>query len=487
MEVLISLGENFLKKYQRYLLVVLVFLGTIFLHYFTVSPEIEDNNNDSEEEVSTKNPDLDGKRREKHYQEIFQSLPGDTFRVGALMTSKKQEVVEIFVGSPLEELNKIGEWELSPSLNGEYKELVFRTDRRYENVTLRLKDSRLVAEEEWGDSVVHIRSFFVSRVDARNDFEVKNLEPTLFGVSVAYQEILFSEKKETSSDASMWIFQSQGDFLKAIEFSGEASGYGRQPYIFELSAWNQEKKEKEAKVLQRKVFVLDELRDLQVESGNYQIPFLSPLNSGQWYVVTFFREAPKDKEGLFSITSLATDINPDSYTESGDLLLYMSRRATGKNGRGILDQARLEDTGKGYMYFFELQNEEVDYVNLYDASSGIVFDQKKRMVSGKQKNGGFFSYKFDTIYPFDRFVLNATQKGDDEKEIKLEYSFDNTLWKEVSFTQDKGSSQRFSLILPGNRVEHVVYVRVGYNGEEKKSGFFALEALSVNASVGKFR
>lgn len=155
------------------------------------------------------------------------------------------------------------------------------------------------------------------------------------------------------------------------------------------------------------------------------------------------------------------------------------------NGSTILDYARLEDFGGNIFYSFALQNKEIDYTNIFSASESIRFDFKKRVVVGDERRKEFYVYKFDTAYPFEKFVLQALQRGVTPGEIRLEYSFDNEFWHEVSFTQKEKESQKFFLSLPGNGKDKVVYLRVSYNGKESKSGTFAIQELSVNASIAK--
>jgi hypothetical protein len=149
--------------------------------------------------------------------------------------------------------------------------------------------------------------------------------------------------------------------------------------------------------------------------------------------------------------------------------------------------AKLEDLGRGLRYSFSLQGTPVDYVNIFDKSEGVRFDREKKRVTGLQKNGEFLIYKFDTVYPYEKFVVSALQSGNDEKEVKLEYSFDGAFWQEISFAQAKKKPQKFDLTLKGDGKQRFVYVRSSYNGEEKKSGFFGLESLTVDASVPKVK
>lgn len=494
---------SFLRKNLRFLFVCFVFLLAFFYHYFIIPPEASKGSKVSKEKVQIVQPDLDVKRPEKIYPHILQSQAGDVFRIGVFVSTKNAENIEIFAESGLNEVLKIGEWNLEPSENGEYKELFFSAPGRYENIIIRLQkneerdtavseQNKTTIHKKWDDSAVYIRSFFVSRVEIGDISESHNLAPTVFGISSLKRDVLLREE-DASKDAkeqnnlTEWVFQSSGDFLQALEFSGKKVGSGRQEYVFSLRRYFPDKKEKEGELLHTAAFVLDALDDLLVATGNYRMQFPFPLIQGEWYKVTFIKTPSKDRDNFFTIGPLETDIEDDSDAPAGDLTLLTGERLRTKNDASFPDGAKLEDLGKNLSYSFSLQGTPLDFTNIFDARGSITYDAKKHLVTGGQKNREYFIYKFDLPYPFDRFVLEAMEESNDEKEIKLEYSFDNAFWREIAFTQEKGDPQKFLLTLLGDGKSRTVYVRVSYNGAEKKSGFFALKTLNVTASIGKTR
>lgn len=483
---MISTSSLFFRNYQRYLFVMFVFMLAIFFHYFTFPSEVSKSDKALKTESFVENPDLDAKHRERVYPRIFQSQAGDIFRMSTFIRTKDGESIEIFARSSLNEFFKIGEWSFAPSEYGEYKELVFSIPGRYEDVILRLKESEEGPDTVGDGSKVYIRLFSVIRLEVKKESEIKTLEPTFVGIPKIKKETLLSKKDaDNSQDRISWVFQADGDFLQTIEFTGDIVGQGRQGYAFELTRFDQEKNGRDPKTLKQASFIIDALDDLLTSSGNYQLPFFVPLERGQRYVLSFTREPSNDRENFFNIGFLEPDVDADKSSAQGDIALHIRVRAQTKNGASFPDGAKLEDLGKSRLYSFSLEGEPVDYTNIFNASSSVRFDQAKHLVIGSQKNGEYLTYKFDTALPFDQFAIQATQKGNDEKEIKLEFSFDNAFWREIAFVQDKGGPQRFALALPGDLKMHVVYVRASYNGEDKKSGFFALETLSVNASIKK--
>ncbi len=480
---------EFLRENFRYILIFFVFLLVAQYHYSATPMETLKEDNDSRKNNHVVEVvDLDTKNKEKTYQSIFQSQSGDVFRVGAYIKTKKQEKVEVFIQSSLNDLLKIGEWTLEPSESGEYKELIFSPPGRYENIIVGLKnETGTTGTNKWSGTAVYIRSLFVTRVTVESRAGIQNLHPTIFGIPQRRQVFLFEENRKTTSKDLVWAFQAQGDFLDAIEFSGEIIGGGRQEYAFELSLVDPVRKEKQGGTTRSVSFILDALDDYRLPSGNYQVALPIPITRGAWYELSLTRVLSEDDKNFFNLGTLGIraigDIDEGGKEASLGLLMGLLTRA--EKDETFPEYARLEDLGNRLMYAYSFHGNKADYSNIFSASAGISFDQEKGLVIGNQKKNEFFEYRFDMVYAFDKFVLEATQQGDDEKEIKLEYSFDDTLWYEVPFTQEKGAPQKFLLELQEEKKHRVLYVRVSYSGAEKKSGFFALKTLSVNASVPK--
>lgn len=489
-QISLSSISSYLRKSSHYILVILIFfLAIAYQRYLVPVDEFKAEGEPKKNVVPIEVPILDAKNTEKVYEHIFQSQPGDVYRIGAYVKTKKQEKIEIFAQSSLNDIFKIGEWILEPSESGGYKEIVFSAPNRYEDIVIRLRNEAATSGKDWSGAAVYIRSFFVTHVGAGNRIEMKGLQPTIFGVSVRKQKFLFEENQNKGLGNPEWKFQADGDFIDAIEFSGKVIGGGRQEYSFELSLFDSVKNEKKEQAVRSASFVLDALNSYRLPSGNYQITLSAPIKKGEWYLLSLVRVPSKDEKNFFKVGTLGVKTGKDieGAGKEADLgLLIGSLTRIGKDV-AFPEYAKLEDLGNEFVYSYDFQGNKTDYLNIFSASAGIDFDQEKRLVVGKQKNGAFFEYKFDTVYAFDKLVLEAIQHGNDEKEIKLEYSFDDTFWQEIPFVQEGGGSQKFLLELRGDGGHRKLYVRVSYNGIEKKSGFFALNELSVHASVPKYR
>lgn len=151
-----------------------------------------------------------------------------------------------------------------------------------------------------------------------------------------------------------------------------------------------------------------------------------------------------------------------------------------------LRYARLEDIGRDMLYTFATRSEATDYQDVFEATNSTEFDSKKKSVIAAKRKGEYFMYKFDMMYPITKLVIRATQEGFDEDEIRLQYSFDKSSWRTIEYSQKRSEPQRFLLSLKREiPKEKTVYVKVFYEGEDKKSGTFALKTLSVSALVQK--
>jgi hypothetical protein len=232
------------------------------------------------------------------------------------------------------------------------------------------------------------------------------------------------------------------------------------------------------------IFPVTMLSPFRKPEGGYEIPFLSLLKPGQKYLLTITKEGQKKNTMLPQVFRTDTDRVVGNQNKLNVVLNFgsiMRHRSGGK----VMDNARLEDLGEAFSYQFSFQKSETDFLNLSQASKTVRFDQKEKMVGGSKKPGEYFVYTFDTLYPFQIFSFKATQSGNAANALALEYSFDDTLWKAVPFTQESSGPQKFSLSLPGDQTNHAVSLRVRYIGQTKKTGLFGLKDLAVNAVVPK--
>lgn len=176
----------------------------------------------------------------------------------------------------------------------------------------------------------------------------------------------------------------------------------------------------------------------------------------------------------FSLTKL--DIDPGKIAQ-------LSPTVIGFRG---LPQSRLEDFGSEMLYTFSTSGDVTDYQSVFDASQSTYFDGKKKAVVAAKRKSEYFVYKLDMMHLLKKLIIKAEQHGSDEDEIHLQYSFDGSSWETIQYVQKAGGSQQFFLSLDFEvPQEKLVFIKVSYEGEDKKTGTFALEELKVNALVVK--
>lgn len=225
------------------------------------------------------------------------------------------------------------------------------------------------------------------------------------------------------------------------------------------------------------IFNVSASEDLQYHEILFQVP------SGTFSDVRFMLRN-EDPQETWSYAGVKLSELTLSRLNVGNRLEADRLTPTLVGGDILLSGARIEDFGKGKVFYsYSPKGEVNDSFDLFDTKGGVRFDTKKKIITGECKRGTAFTYRFFTVDPYKTFKLAARQAGDTEKEVKLEYSFDNSFWKEVSFTQEDNEPQIFSLALTGTGDQNMVYIRVSYNGENKKMGSYGLNQLLVRAEL----
>lgn len=246
------------------------------------------------------------------------------------------------------------------------------------------------------------------------------------------------------------------------------------------------------------------------QSANIDV-YLQSFSSGDVLVGSFevFKNTPQYREVIFHVPSgmysdikfvlrATSDSKLDSFSGARLSKLFISRlnvknqyeadkltptEVKDSTNAILLTNARIEDFGNEAIYSYHLSGEADDLSDILYSNGTIWFDEKKRRVVGSQRNGTEFVYRFFTKNPFERLSLSARSIEGDGKEVKLEYSLDKSTWEEIPETQEGGRSQLFSFTLPGTNRQDTVYVKVSYIGEEKKTGSFGLDQLSIRAQL----
>jgi hypothetical protein len=476
----VLLSSEIIQKHRHYLPVLVIFFLAVYYHYLIAPTTALEH--DDVKVATTKQPTLSSRNPEKIYENVFQPQQGDVFRVGVVLQAEKAQTIEVAVHSIFGDRVTVGELRVEPTRDEVYKELVFVAPGRYQDIALRLTGS-LEENGSWRDSSVTVNTIFVSRIEAENLAEVGHLEPTVFGMFQTQAKSFSIEQRDHHLLAVLKVpFLAESEFIRSIDIrDGFLDGETGISASLSTSDGAEGATDEEVRSV---IFPVTMLSPFRKPEGGYEIPFLSLLKPGQKYLLTITKEGQKKNTMLPQVFRTDTDRVVGNQNKLNVVLNFgsiMRHRSGGK----VMDNARLEDLGEAFSYQFSFQKSETDFLNLSQASKTVRFDQKEKMVGGSKKPGEYFVYTFDTLYPFQVFSFKATQSGNAANALALEYSFDDTLWKAVPFTQESSGPQKFSLSLPGDQTNHAVSLRVRYIGQTKKTGLFGLKDLAVNAVVPK--
>ncbi len=473
--------RSFLDHNQKHVLVGFVFL--IFILYgLVIQKYIPLSDFDSSGRFPDQNSwDITRENREKIYENVLQGQAGDWYRVGIATRANTATRMNVFLHSSFDDMTPVGSFNLEQSTDFKYHEMTLQIpkDTIFTDVLFVLPDDGNEAPFFGG---VKFSEIFVSRLAVQNKLEADRLKPTLMGnivhdVRVAVKNLPFVNPNSIFESN----FIAEHDFIDGIVLNAKEK-INNRGYIIELRE-RVVKGSNENSVAVRKVILKPgELESLRDEKGYQVINFSVLLKKGKEYFFDIRGIGRLSREiELMSVKEL----NNSTEEENGDVALVFGRNVNVDSSQELLSGAKVEDSGSGLYYTYSFQKGKSDYFDLYDIGEGVKYDPSKRMVVGPLQKGVYFTYKFNTVYPFEKIRLIARQVRDEEKEIKVEYSLDKKNWREIPTTEIDGGLPGYKLTLQGLRYQTEIYMRTTFVGVNKKTGVFALDKLSVQAKLIK--
>lgn len=463
----------------KYILVMVIFTVFVFYNVAVVSKELPKKSKSSfvqSQPADRIEWDLTPEEPEKVFGGMLQALSGDWYRIGfstiANRATRLDAVLTAVSGTDV----LIESFDIADGDSYQYHEMLFQVPTgRFSDVKLILRSE--AAPESWSYAGVKISEFSLSRLNVRNKFEADGLMPTIAGTVEHKLRMLELSNLSKSNIVFEGVFRADDDFIESIRLNAQEK-LKNNTYLLEIH----EKSEGKDVSLKKIILKPGDIYAESDEWGNQSIALPIRLTRGKEYSIVLKGTGDVSKnitlsplEGLGGIESLSN--NDES------VVAVAFGQYAAMNGVVMLSGAKVEDFGDEILYTYTLRGEVNDLFDVFDTEGNVKFDAKKDLVIGEQKQNTSFTYRFFTVYPFRQLVLDARQSGDSEKEVKLEYSFDNEFWREVPATQVSGEPQIFSLVLVGTGIQDIIYVRVSYNGEDKKTGSFGLDQLSVRAKL----
>jgi hypothetical protein len=466
--------------YSQYALVMAIFAVFVFYNVVIVPGEPPKKSKSSSVQSAERTAwDVTTEKPEKIFTGVLQGRAGDWYRLGVSTMANRSIRAEVNLRSAFNEDVLIGSLDIGASDDFQYHEIIFQipsgifSDVKF---TLRGEDARGI----WSYAGVKLSGLALSRLNVKSEMEAKRLAPTLVG-NIEH-DVKMLTLRQRASDTNTILesrFVAEADFIENVRLNAKEKSKNNG-YVLELREKNGDDAEGKDISIKKMILSPGELGADLDEWGNQSIQLPARLEREKEYLLTL--TGTGDASRNLTLSSLQGLSEMES---NGDNLaaLVFGRYAYAEGGE-LLSGVRVEDFGGGeIIYSYSLSGRENDFFNLFNTEGSVKFDKKEKTIAGRQQQRTSFTYRFFTVYPFEKFMLSARQVGDTEKEVKLEYSFDNEFWREVPATQEQGKPQIFSLTLKDSGVKRVVYVRVSYNGEDKKTGSFGLDQLSVRAQL----
>lgn len=485
---------SFFSCIRKYLGVIIIFF--IVLWYNIVVSPVEELSSDSKENIdqislNETKPDLEGDKPEKVYKDIFDSMEGDWYRLSVRSQSlDADENILIFALSSWGQEKQIGEFSLKKGEELLYKEFIFQTDDVYQDIVFRKEGKE--EKDRWRGGRILLSDIRITRLDISSQQEAQILQPSVLRQS-SFHKVLVGEssseeqKKIFFSDKvefPLWgIFTSPGDRMLSVSFLAKRSrSQENTKYVLELREYSKESSVVEKKVLHSRSFSESDVEKEMKKMGVVKFDFPVKLESEKEYLLGI-RYRDTDAKGNLDFVPLVSE----GAVESGFLLAEIQPSFDeGDEKNKLLLGAKIEDIGSYLRYEYKTEGSFVDFLNISDMSESISFAKKEARILGNAKVGEFFVHTIDTLMPFSEIVIRAQQFGNYEKQIRMEYSFDQKEWIEVSFVQSEGESQNFFLRLElGEKKQQSLFVRTRYAGEEDSKRKFGLERLYITAKILK--
>jgi hypothetical protein len=218
------------------------------------------------------------------------------------------------------------------------------------------------------------------------------------------------------------------------------------------------------------------------KSGRVKLDFPVKIDPKKEYMIGI-RYRDVNKKGNL-------DFSPLVYKEmdqTGFLLVEVQPSFDeGDEKNKLLLGSYIEDMGPYLQYTYKTEGTVADFLNVSDRSESISFSKKDTRVLGDAKVGEYFVYTIDTLTPFAEILLRAQQFGNYEKQIAMEYSFDQKEWMQIPFTQSEDEPQNFFLRFETKKKDQTsFFVRVRYAGKEDSKRKFGLDTLYIKAKISK--
>ncbi|MFC1644678.1 hypothetical protein ACFL08_01470 [Patescibacteria group bacterium] len=484
---------------KRHLIVVVILVAVLWYGKFL--PEVEKVEINKKVSYQTQEgimlPNITDKKPELIMQNVLRSEKGDFYRIYFDAKADSDETVYVKLRDDMNREEEVQSFSImgpeDKSSDNQLKryEIIFESSYFFDELIFYKKDTNVNKDRsDWDEGSVYIHNVKVSRLDIDSQADIGNIIPITVGKSEIIEgehlktgySVNFKKRLSRKNEKVRQFFVSDWNYLTGVNVNLDVVGDGGNgKYYARLGQLNRESRKVE--VLREIKFSADEIEKYYYRNGSCFFRFDVVLTKGATYYVEIVnKDVEVDEENYVSLRNISNK-NNDYFS------IDVARALESDDGVVILNGSKIEDYGSRMTYYYDAQRSWSEALNIYDFKGDMFFDGEDNILANKLREGNYYTYKVDTIYPFEKMRIKARQKKSKEDvRVIFEYSFDNTNWKVIqgSRKNDKSPFEYDLIIDSENKESNVVYFRVSYVGNKnKKSRSFGLSEFNINALLLK--
>lgn len=444
--------------------------------------------------------------------DVFSSQMGEFYRLTFREKANQDTIISIKATNIFYQEIFLQEFPVWKSKDDNFKEVIFATDRNYTDF--------IIEKKNIDGAEVILSDFRVTRLNVKNDDEMRKISPTIFGEidtekiasSQAQNTVLFKQLLQPKIIFGQ-IFKAGKDYITEIEVDfniiqqGSGNG-GNYEFVLRKADFKNSVPEIKGGALASIKFSSAEAMQYREPNGKFKFPIYEKVDVGEYY--------------FFGINNERADSNKFNYLEmlgSSDSKIYSDGSVVLKKdgetfpikgnlyfnifgldykeyaGQRIFLGTTLEDLGDGKMLFkFQPSQKQYALTDLNSFTSDVSFDEEKKIVFGEiyrenPKNDSNFIYKFENALPFRSFRLSAQKNNLDWENVRLLYSFDDEKWQEITKNPDsKDGMQVFEKEITEAFRKNIVYLKIepiitDETFQDRKTVKYGLDKLLIEAET----
>ncbi|MFC1756515.1 hypothetical protein ACFLY1_01015, partial [Patescibacteria group bacterium] len=382
------------------------------------------------------------------------------------------------------------------------KEMFIGFQGEYPNLTFEKNDNT-------DGSNIFIDNVQVSKLEISSEAEFAKLIPTIRGnvdISLPFQEQEDNSKSfsQLCEPALIFgqVFKAQSDYITGISFDidiiKQGIGGGRKHKLelreMDYGGFIPEMAEIKKTVLADITFSLKGIEKYRQGNGQFRFPLFSKLEKDKYYFIGINND--RAEVNKFNCLKPRGTTNGDAYEDgftaikknsqtyffSGDLYFILYGAEFKKyNNTNILQGSVIESIGNGKGLFkFNNKGTDSDIANLDSFTSDVAFDD---IIFGRSaKSESNFVYKFETIFPFEKFNIRGNQADMNWSKTSISYSYDKNEWKEIPFSLEN-EMQHFDYNITEEDPKDKIYIKFSPLKSSTEKNKYGIEDFQVVADL----